>query len=676
MRGLKSFVAVTSLHVPHGVEAVVTHVTPIQKCVQMLEGMVTKAKNEKHEEQLQYVAYEAFCAHTTSEKTEAIEKADEQIDMLNADLEKFAADVERLTKEIDNHHSDIDGWEKDLKAATEVRDEEKANYMKTHADYTESVGALREAINVLKHGAHDTQAGAALLQHVQALTLIPDEARKEIDAFLQRGEDDIVTAPAETAYEFRSHDIISMLEGLQDKFREKRRDLEEEETDRKQAYDMLHQQLRDSIQASENELADDTQALARTKQRIAEDSATLDDTTASRTDDDKYLKDLTATCNQKADDFAARQKLRGEEIEAVEKAIDILSSDDVSGNAEKHLPAMLQRHRNGTALVQLRGAQAMPTNQVRVAAFLNEQAEELQSRSLAALAMQVRADPFVKVKNLIEELIERLMHEATEEAEHKGWCDTELGTNEHTRKTKSEEVEKLTAEIEGLESKIETLTKDLKDLAQAISDIESAVAERTDIRNNETAENEQAIADAQAGQVAVGNAIKVLKDFYDKADKSKALLQVREDPPEIFDESYNGMQAENGGVLGMLDVINSDFARLEQDTKSAEEEAQAAYDNFMSDSEVDLAAKKTAVEHKSSERHESGMTLDEKKTDLEQSQEQLASAEAYFEKLKPTCFAEPMSYEERVKRRKDEIESLKEALKILSGEDLAALNQE
>jgi uncharacterized protein YoxC len=382
-----------------------------------------------------------------------------------------------------------------------------------------------------------------------------------------------------------------MLEGLQDKFREKRRDLEAEETDRKQAYDMLHQQLHDSIQASENELADDTQALARTKQRIAEDSATLDDTTASRTDDDKYLKDLTATCNQKADDFAARQKLRGEEIEAVEKAIDILSSDEVSGNAEKHLPAMLQKHRNGTALVQLRGAEAMPTNQLRVAAFLNEQADELQSHALAALAMQVRADPFAKVKNLIEELIERLMHESTEEAEHKGWCDTELGTNEHTRKTKSEEVEKLTAEIEGLESKIETLTKDLKDLTQAISDIESAVAERTDIRNNETAENELTIADAQAGQEAVGNAIKVLKEFYDKAGKSKALLQAHEDP-EIFDEPYKGMQAENGGVLGMLDVIKSDFARLEQDTKSAEEESQASYDNFMSDSEVDLAAKK------------------------------------------------------------------------------------
>lgn len=40
-------------------------------------------------------------------------------------------------------------------------------------------------------------------------------------------------------------------------------------------------------------------------------------------------------------------------------------------------------------------------------------------------------------------------------------------------------------------------------------------------------------------------------------------------------------------------------------------------------------------------------------------------------KLKPSCVAEPESYEERVARRKEEIESLQDALKILSGDDIA-----
>ena len=67
---------------------------------------------------------------------------------------------------------------------------------------------------------------------------------------------------------------------------------------------------------------------------------------------------------------------------------------------------------------------------------------------LAPLAVRVQADPFKKVRQLIQALIVKLMEEANEEAEHKGWCDSELSTNEQTRKEKTEAVETLNAEID------------------------------------------------------------------------------------------------------------------------------------------------------------------------------------------------------------------------------------
>merc|ERR1719401_1500438 len=96
-----------------------------------------------------------------------------------------------------------------------------------------------------------------------------------------------------------------------------------------------------------------------------------------------------------------------------------------------------------------------------VAAFLRHASERLNSRTLSALAVRAQEDPFAKVKKLIEELLERLIAQAGEEETHKGRCDTELATNEHTRKTKSAEVELLTTDIESLQVSISTLAKEL-----------------------------------------------------------------------------------------------------------------------------------------------------------------------------------------------------------------------
>merc|ERR1712222_123311 len=94
-------------------------------------------------------------------------------------------------------------------------------------------------------------------------------------------------------------------------------------------------------------------------------------------------------------------------------------------------------------------------------AYLREQGRKLNSRVLSALADRAQDDPFRKVKKMIKDLIVRLMEEANEEAEHKGWCDTELSTNEQTRKEKTEAVETLHAEIDELEASIQKLTQDI-----------------------------------------------------------------------------------------------------------------------------------------------------------------------------------------------------------------------
>jgi len=379
------------------------------------------------------------------------------------------------------------------------------------------------------------------------------------------------------------------------------------------------------------------------------------------------LADLTATCGQKAGDFESRQQLRADEIVAIEKAIEIISSGAVAGNAAKHLPAMLQK--KGSALPQLRSGSSTG-NQGRVAKFLHAQAAKLNSRVLAAVATHAEDDPFQKVKKMIKDLIVRLMEEANEEAEHKGWCDTELSTNEQTRKEKTSAVETLHAEIDQLQASIAKLTEDISELTKAVAELSAAMSKATKLRSEEKATNTETIGDSQEAQTAVAQALTVLKEFYAKAAEATALVQLKADP-EIFDSAYKGMGSENGGVVGMLEVIESDFARLESETKAAEATAQKEYDEFMTDSKVDKAEKSTDIEHKTAKKQDESQALTSKNADLEGTQKELDAALAYFDKLKPSCVDSGVSYEDRVGRRKEEIESLQEALKILNGEDIA-----
>merc|ERR1719210_453394 len=272
---------------------------------------------------------------------------------------------------------------------------------------------------------------------------------------------------------------------------------------------------------------------------------------------------------------------------------------------------------------------------------------------------------------MIKDLITRLMEEANEEAEHKGWCDTELSTNEQTRKEKTEAVETLHAEIDQLEASIAKLTEEIAELTDAVAKLDAAMAKATTIRQEEKATNEETIKDSQEAQTAVAQALTVLKEFYAKAGEATALVQQQPEAPEIFSSPYKGMQAENGGVIGMPEVIEADFARLEADTKAAEATAQKEYDEFMTASKVDKAQKNKDIEHKTAKKQNHIQAKTTKSADLEGTQKELDAALAYFDKLKPSCVDAGVSYEDRVSRRKQEIASLQEALRILNGEDIA-----
>jgi len=94
----------------------------------------------------------------------------------------------------------------------------------------------------------------------------------------------------------------------------------------------------------------------------------------------------------------------------------------------------------------------------------------------------------------------------------------------------------------------------------------------------------------------------------------------------------------------------------------------------MNDSKEDKALKNTEMEHKSNKRTTTEELLVSTKRSLQQTQTELDAALKYYDKLKPDCIDSGMSFEERVARRKEELESLQDAYKILAGEELPSLS--
>jgi len=383
-------------------------VTPVEKVLELMNGMLEKGKAEKNDEEVKFSAYSQWCDNQDRIKKKEIAEADEKIEKLNAEIQKATADIDELTARVQELDVDNGRWKKDQASATGIRNKEKADFQATLQDYSESIDALERAINVIKKQSAD-KPQAELIQsllQVKRLRLVPSSTKRALTSFLhseplillQQDPSATYSAPEANAYESQSGGIVDMLEKLKGDFKKQKLGLEEDEMTAQHGFDSIMQELTDNIENAEAEIARRSKVKAEREQDKADAEKDLAQTTADRAEDQKYLDDLTALCTQKRADFAKRQELRAGELEAISKAIEIISSGAVAGSAEKHLPTLLQS--GGVSFAQLRSVEQSPV-QRRVAAFLASRADVLKSQLLSLVAQKAADDPFKKVLKMI-----------------------------------------------------------------------------------------------------------------------------------------------------------------------------------------------------------------------------------------------------------------------------------
>merc|ERR1719158_262901 len=398
-----------------------------------------------------------------------------------------------------------------------------------------------------------------------------------------------------------------MIEGLQSDFKTKLSEVKIEETKKVSDFDLQMQADSDEKNTASKDLKDANELKANKMEKIAMDSKDLTVTSAQLTDDQSYLKDLTEKCNLKSKEWDQRSQMRQDELTALTTALTIVkgkvaekttektvrfvqrasrvsphsvvvdsadsqdmddseAEEDDASDEEDLSFVQLSSPRQKLALVAKSTAKFLQSDSPRdrVIALLKARSAQLQRPVLAALASKVAADPFVKIKKLIQELIERLLQEAADEANHKGWCDKEFGKAKQSRAMKAEAVKTLNENLAKSEAKRDKLMEEIAVLTKEIAELDDSLSKTTKERNDESAENAATVQEAEEGQAAVEEAIGVLEKFYKTAAKAQAptLLQVGQVPdmPDAgFGGAYKGGQSASTGILGMLDVIKSDF---------------------------------------------------------------------------------------------------------------------
>jgi predicted nucleic acid-binding Zn-ribbon protein len=684
-------------------------VSGVQKVIQMLTDMSGKAKTEKADEEIAFAKFESWCKNGDVNLKVEIKQNAEDIESLTTEIGSLASDITGLGDSIATLQKDEEEYNAQLKRANEKREKDHASFLEEEQDYSESVDAISRALNVLSRDTADRPGAASLLQ-VDAMQRLPEKARDIVQALVSmlevkagaEDEGDDYAAPEANAYENQSGGLIEMLKKLQDEFREKLGECQKAEMNSKAAYDMVVADLTASIENAGKDIKEKTAEKDRKIAKKASNKKELGATVEVKAENEKTLGNMDAECSEKSMSFEEKQKLRGEEIEAIEKATEIMQSPDVTGNAEKHL-SLAQTQ--ATSLVQLRGQTAAPLRR-QVRDFLATEGRRLKSKGLALLSQKIAADPFAKVKSMIDSMITRLMEEANADAEHEGFCDKEMGESKVTRNKLTEDIDALNAAIEDGKSTILSLAENTQELEAELESTQKSMGEAMALRTEEKAKNKAVIEDAQAASAATQAATAVLKDFYEKAAMATGFLQVKSEThdPRIkmgtdewkalanpaydigadgnigvdqghkegmqtFGEKFTGQQDEaKFGVLAMLEVILSDFSNLEAETAAAETESESTFKSFMTESKKSKVVKERKVEMNTADKAAAELKMQEDIKDLKATQDELLAADRYYEKLVPQCVDQGQTWDERVAARQAEIDSLKEALKILGNQ--------
>jgi len=645
---------------------------PVSKVITLLKDMLKQLEKEAEEDEEIYDKLACWCETNDKEKTKSIAEAEARIEQLTTKIEELTANSARLGTEIKNLEKEVARDQEALAQATALREKQLAEFNAEEKDLLESISALKAAITVLSkhHGGSLLQVPrthilgvAATLQfqlskHSSLLegVLTPKE-RRMAASFIQSPEDYFDAAPTfKQSYAPQSGEIFGILRQMKETFESNLSASQKEEMANQKAYEDLKAAKEEQIAAGQAQIDAKTDELATTDENNAQAKVDLEDTKASLSADEQFLMMLKEKCQMTDKEWEERQKTRQLEMEAVSKALAVLSGDDAHDLFTRTFnPALIQ-----TA--------ASSDRRKAAAALISQVAKKFNNPKLSTLAYQVKLDAFTRVKKAIDDMIAQLLKEKEDEIKHKDFCVDEFNTNQLQTEKKEREKKDLLAKIATLETTIEELAKAIETLKAEIAEMQVQLKRAGEDREKQNKEFQMTVADQRETQKLLTAALGVLQDFYGKGG-SAALIQKQEPvgpPPPPGFEAYKN-NAASGGVMQLIQQIISDAKAMEAETIRAEEDAQKAYEDFVKETNNSIEAKSRDIVNKSEEKAKAETDLVRAKEDKDAVMLELEQLSNYNAELHQSCDFVLKNFDLRQTARDEEVEALRQAKAILSG---------
>merc|ERR1719298_58165 len=407
---------------------------------------------------------------------------------------------------------------------------------------------------------------------------------------------------------------------------------------------------------------------------LADNSQELDDTTKQMKADTIFFDETKAACQAKADEWAERVRARTEEMAGINKALELLTSDDAKALFNKSIKPGKE-----TGFLQIASESQPQANAYRA---LKEHATKAKSLRLAAIAATLRTGGhFDAVIAEIDKMTATLKEEEKGDIEQRDWRKEETFKNEQEASRYEYTIERTDAKIMKLTSKREELESTLAATVQSILNTKDDIKAMEDARKEQHAAFESAKSDDEGAVKLLAAAIEAMSAFYknNKIDQgeiqgaAQALVQEpvfevsADQAPDATFTSAGKSGGESKGIVSIMTMIKEDLEDEISNGVKDEGETQAKFEEQLGEANTlleELKAKKTNLEQAISD---TNTEIDENEVKKEDLEGLLKDEKDYLASIKPDCDWILNSFTERRTKRAAEMEGLLQAKGMLAG---------